>query len=177
MLETTSLPVQIDPLDIVYTDKIQQIRRVIARFQGFEKEYFVSDHGRRAALLVVRDQEVLLTRQYRLLINAVSMEIPGGRVDGDENPDAAAVRECLEETGVHCRSVEPLLSFHPSLDVWKNYTFLFYSTEISNVSDSHSDRRVWIPLPRAIEMIFDGSIADSLSIVALLSYNTLLSRR
>ncbi len=28
-------------------------------------------------------------------------EFPGGRVEGDESPEEAAVRECLEETGLH----------------------------------------------------------------------------
>jgi len=177
MMETTSLPLKIVSKDVVYQDKIQQIRRVVAQFDGFEKEYFVSDHGQRAALIVVRNQAVLLTRQYRLLINEISLEIPGGRVDEHETPDAAALRECLEETGVRCKNVKPLISYHPSLDIWKNYTYLFYTNDVEEISDSHAAQRVWVPLLRAIEMIFEGSISDSLSILALLSFKTLPNTR
>lgn len=174
--ETTLLPVNIETMDIVYQDSVQRIRRIVAHFDGFDKEYFVSDHGLRAALLLVRNGDVLLVRQYRLLINGLSLEIPGGRVDEDETPEAAAVRECSEETGVRCSAVKPLISYHPSLDIWKNYTYLFYSEEIQEVSEDHSDRRVWVPLPHAINMIFQGSIVDSLSILALLSYRALVNK-
>ncbi|TAJ96525.1 NUDIX hydrolase [bacterium] len=176
MIETTLPPIKIEPKEIVYQDKVQKIRRVVAHFEGFSKEYFVSDHGQRAAIVVLRDGEVLLARQYRLLINGLSYEVPGGRVDENETAEAAAVRECLEETGVRCLKVKPLISYHPSLDIWQNYTYLFYSEESQEESQASSDRRVWISLPRCIEMIFANQIVDSLSILALLSYRNLARR-
>jgi 8-oxo-dGTP pyrophosphatase MutT (NUDIX family) len=116
---------------------------------------------------------VLLVRQYRLLINGLSYEIPGGRVDENETPEAAAIRECLEETGVQCLNLKPLISYHPSLDIWKNYTYVFYSEELKEIEKDNSERRVWIPLERCIEMVFAQQIVDSLSIVAILAYQTL----
>ena len=176
MDETTLLPLSIEPQELVYQDRNQEIHRVVARFDGFSKEYFVSDHGQRAAVLVVRGGDVLLVRQYRLLINGLSYEIPGGRVGEGETPEAAAARECLEETGIKCSDLRPLIGYHPSLDIWKNYTHVFYSEELRAVEDK-PDQRVWIPLVRCIEMIFAQQIADSLSIVALLAYHTLRARQ
>jgi ADP-ribose pyrophosphatase len=43
--------------------------------------------------------EIVLVRQYRHGTDAVSLEIPGGIVDGEEAPLAAAKRELEEETG------------------------------------------------------------------------------
>jgi len=146
MSETTLLPLRIEPQELVYQDKNQKLYRIIARFDGFSKEYYVSDHGQRAAVVVVRSGEVLLTRQYRLLINRLSYEIPGGRVDEKETPKAAAIRECLEETGVQCLNLKPLISYHPSLDIWKNYTYIFYSKEFKEIAENNSDRRIWITL-------------------------------
>ena len=117
MSETVSLPLSIEPQEIVYQDRNQRIRRVLARFDGFSKEYYVSDHGQRAALVAVRNGEVLLVRQYRLLINGLSYEIPGGRIDENEAPEAAAIRECLEETGIRCLNAKSLIGYHPSLDI------------------------------------------------------------
>lgn len=175
MMETTSLPSSIEEREQVYQDRNQKIHRVVAEFDGFSKEYFVCDHGERAAIVALRDGEVLLSRQYRLQINALSYEVPGGRVEEDETPEVAAVRECLEETGVRCLNVNPLLSYHSSLDIWKNYTYTFYSEELEEVAEGDADRRVWIPLERCIEMIFTGEIVDSLSIVALLTYRMVRS--
>jgi len=173
MSETTSLPLSIEPQEIVYQDRNQRIQRILARFDGFSKEYYVSDHGQRAALVAMRDGKVLLVRQYRLLINGLSYEIPGGRIEENETPEAAAIRECLEETGVQCLNLKPLISYHPSLDIWKNYTYVFYSEEREEIAKDNSDWRVWIPLARCIEMILAQQIVDSLSIVALLAYHTL----
>lgn len=176
MSETTLLPLSVEPQELVYQDRNQKLYRVVVRFRGFSKEYYVSDHGQRAAIVAVRNGEVLLVRQYRLLINGLSYEIPGGRVNEDETPQAAAVRECLEETGVQCLNVKPLISYHPSLDIWKNYTYIFYSEEIKEVARDHSDRWVQIPLARCIDMVFAQQIVDSLSIIALLAYHTLVKK-
>lgn len=177
MSETTLLPKTIEQQGLVYQDRNQKIHKILARFDGFSKEYFVSDHGQRAALLAVRNGEVLLVRQYRLLINELAYEIPGGRIDENEAPEAAAVRECLEESGIQCLNLKPLISYHPSLDIWKNYTHVFFCDEFGEKSKGDSNQQVWIPLARCIEMIFAHEIVDSLSIVALLAYNTLMTRQ
>ena len=74
-------------------------------------------------------------------------------------------------------NLKPLISYHPSLDIWKNYTYVFYSEEPEEIAHDNSERRVWIPLARCIEMIFAQQIVDSLSIVALLAYHTLRARQ
>jgi len=177
MDETLRLPFRIQIGEIVYQDRNQTISRITACFEGFRKQYFVSDHGQRVAVLVVRGKDVLLVRQYRLLINGLSYEIPGGRVDENENPEAAAIRECLEETGVQCLNLKPLISYHASLDIWKNYTYIFYSEHLKEIARDDFERRVWIPLARCIEMVFEHQIMDSLSIIGLLTYHTLLNKR
>ena len=100
MDETVLLPLSIEPQGLVYQDRNHKVYRILARFDGFCKEYYVSDHGQRAAVVAVRDGKVLLVRQYRLLINGLSYEIPGGKVEENDTPETAAIRECLEETGV-----------------------------------------------------------------------------
>ena len=176
MNETTQHPKNIELKEQVYQDRNQNIQRIVAHFDGFDKEYFVSDHGKRAALLAVCNDKVLLVRQYRLIINDLSYEIPGGGIDDNETPEDAAIRECFEETGVKCPKPKPLLSYHPSLDIWKNYTKIFLSEEFGDLPDDDSNRCVWIPLERCIEMIFSGKIVDSLSIIALLTYHLKINK-
>jgi len=164
---------------VVYENRYQQVSRVLVDFGEFTKEYFVTDTGQRAGVVVVHGESVLLVRQYRLLINGLSWEIPGGKVDEGETPEAAAVRECLEETGIRCMNPRPLLFYHVSLDTNHNPTHLFYSTDVLAGSDPRSihQREVsgseWVPLAHCLEMISRGQIVDSFSILALLAYQGL----
>jgi len=176
MEETLLLPTSVQSKGVVYKDRNQTIRRIVAQFEGFQKEYFVSDHGPRAAIVALRAGAVLLTRQYRLLPNRVSLEIPGGRVDPEESPQAAAVRECFEETGVRCRDVVPLLEFHSGVDIWLNYTHLYVSPKVE-VSDAvPDDKRAFVTLEECLDMVFTGKIVDMLSITALLALHARRTR-
>lgn len=172
---------KIGPRQLTYEDRHQKIYRINADFGSFTKEYFVRDVGHRAGVLVVHDGAVLLVRQYRLLINDYSWEIPGGKVDEGETPETAAARECLEETGIQCSALRPLVDFHPGLDISYNPTHVFYVEEFVETGKAHSDpgevvHQEWVPLERCMEMIFSNQIMESLSMIAILTYKTLKNR-
>lgn len=163
--------------EVVYENRFQQVYRVHVDFEGHGRDYFVTDYQHRAGVVVVRNGMVLLVRQYRLLIDRISLEIPGGRVNVNETPAEAAVRECIEETGVCCHELKPLLVFQPGLDSLHNPTHLFFSEECEEVGERfiHPDEvtdTCWISLSECKAMIFTGEIVDSLSIISLLAYMT-----
>ncbi len=94
-------------------------------------------------------------------------------------PAAAAVRECLEETGIRCANPRPLLFYHTGLDTVYNPTYLFYSDEIAGVHEPQSihqqevNSSEWLPLTGCLEMITAGQIQDNFTIAALLAYRVL----
>lgn len=177
MIETSALPRRIEPQNIIYQDRYQTLQRVVAEFDGFRKEYHVSDHGDRSALLVVCDGQVLFVRQYRLLVNAVALEIPGGKVEEGEAPAATAVRECLEESGILAHDPKPLLCYHPCLDIMRNYTHIHYAESCTDQGGIDPERRLWLPIGRSLEKVFAGQLADVMTMVALLAYRALKERR
>src|SRR5476651_2295963 len=51
------------------------------------------------AIAFTPEREIVLVEQYRHPVQTVMLELPAGKVDGDETPEQAVKRELLEETG------------------------------------------------------------------------------
>src|SRR5512138_3536676 len=71
----------------------------------------VRQRGSVAALPVHDDGRITLVRQYRYAVHARVWELPAGRIDPGETPEAGARRELEEEVGLRPRFLEPWLSF------------------------------------------------------------------
>ena len=71
----------------------------------------VRHHGG-AGVLVVRDGLMCLVRQWRAALGRMTLEIPAGKVDPNEDPAVCAARELEEETGL-APSDPPLLALSP----------------------------------------------------------------
>ena len=151
-----------------------EIHHTRADFGAFQKEFFVVELGPRAGVVALDEGRVLLTRQYRLLIDDFSWEIPGGRVDEGETPEAAAVRECVEETGYRCSAPELLVEYYPGLDNFNNRTSVFYSEQVKLETPFVPDMAEvveirWIALEECLNMVFRREILDALTVAGLLA--------
>lgn len=172
----------IGPREIVYQNPYQYVYRVRVDFGSFAKEIFVTNSGHRVGVVVEGEQGILLTRQYRYLIDRISWEIPGGKVEPGEVLEEAARRECMEETGIYCRNLKPFLMFHPGLDTLYNPSHLMCTHDFEEkvkrdaLYNHEVSGREWVPLQECIAMISGQVIVDSLSVIALLSYNTFMTR-
>ncbi len=63
------------------------------------KREIVDHNGGVAVIGLTEDKEVLLVRQFRAPYKETIYEIPAGKLEKDEDPDEAAVREFSEECG------------------------------------------------------------------------------
>jgi len=63
---------------------------------------------------VLDDGRVVLIRQYRHSVKRVLWEFPAGSIDPGEAPEAAAMRECEEETSLAPSRVERLTAMLPA---------------------------------------------------------------
>ena len=176
-----SLPRRITKPATTYQCPFMTVTHQRAEFEGFAKDYFVVNFSRRAGVVVVREGNVLLVQQYRLLINAESWELPGGTIEADEGLQEGLIRECIEETGVRPSDMKRLLDYYPGLDNVDNPTALFYSERSEVIGDfkkRHGEVTavVWIPLEESLHMVFDGRILDVMTIAGLLAYEHTLRK-
>jgi 8-oxo-dGTP pyrophosphatase MutT (NUDIX family) len=129
----------------------------------------------RAAITVLLDdaaQRVLMIWRHRVVPDSWSWELPGGYVDPDEDPHAAAAREVEEETGWRPGTVRLLTAFQPLAGVadFENLVFLAGGAEyIGAPSDPNEAARVeWIDLDSIPDLIARGEISGAGTQIGLL---------
>lgn len=118
--------------------------------------------------------EAVMVEQYRHGIRELTMEIPGGCIDDtDENPEVAAKRELLEETGYTAERWTLLGKTHPNPALQDNVCYTYLAEGITKVEepkfDSSGTERLHcslVDVDKVKGLIDDGSITHSLVIVA-----------
>jgi 8-oxo-dGDP phosphatase len=119
---------------------------------------------------------VLLLWRHRFTTDTWGWEVPAGRIDEDETPEQAAIRETLEETGWHPGPVRHLTTYFPhngSSDATFHLFAADGATHIGPPSDpSESERVEWVTIDDLRDEIRAGRVRDGLSLTALLWWLT-----
>ncbi|MCO4745692.1 MAG: NUDIX hydrolase [Proteobacteria bacterium] len=118
---------------------------------------------------ITADGDLVLIRQHRHGINAGTLEVPGGIVDGDEAAGVAAMRELREETGYDGGTVHPLATVHPNPAIQDNVTDLFavLGVELQGEQDldPHEEVEVTlVPLRDLDALVRSGAITHALAL-------------
>jgi 8-oxo-dGTP pyrophosphatase MutT (NUDIX family) len=127
-----------------------------------------------AAGTVVHDpgRGILLLWRHRFITDTWGWEIPAGRIDPGESPEACAARECLEETGWRPGALQHLTTYEPAvgmLDQWFHLFMAEGAVEVGEPSDpGESERIEWVTVEALKAEISAGRVPDGLSLTALL---------
>jgi 8-oxo-dGTP pyrophosphatase MutT (NUDIX family) len=114
-----------------------------------------------------------LVSQYRYTLNEISWEIPEGGGEMNVDPLESAKRELKEETGLTARKWTLLTRIHTSNSVTDEEGFIFLAEDLeqgqSDPEETEGDLQVKkVPLSEAVEMVLQGEITDSISMVGIL---------
>jgi 8-oxo-dGTP pyrophosphatase MutT (NUDIX family) len=115
-----------------------------------------------------------LVGQHRYTLNEFHWEIPEGGAPLNEPPLEAAKRELQEETGLTAKKWSLLSRLHTSNSVTDEEGFVFLAEELTEgknqLEDTEADMKVWkLPLKEAVELVVQGKITDSMSMIGLLA--------
>lgn len=129
-------------------------------------------HPSAAAVVPFVDAEtVLMLRQYRHAAGGTLWEVPAGKLDPGEDPEACALRELEEETGFRAGRIERLGHIHTSPGFTDEVIHLFSAYELEAGSTSLDAQESLETVPVTVEvlrgMIDGGEITDAKTLCAL----------
>jgi ADP-ribose pyrophosphatase len=138
---------------------------------GQAKTYtLVESTGYALVVPLLDDGRVLLERVYRYAVQDTLLECPSGGLDG-EPPEVAARRELEEETGWLATTLTPLGSFYASNGMSNEHFYLARGLSATGVLQRDATEQIeleFMPLARAIDLVFAGAITDGPSALGLL---------
>jgi len=137
-------------------------------------EYYVLEYPNWVnAVAITEDEKVIMVRQYRHGSDIVSIEIPGGVIDGDEKPAEAIKRELLEETGYLFEDIELVSTVYPNPATSNNITYCYLAKDGKKVQeqalDEHEDIDIeFYTIPEVKEMLLNNQIPQALHVSGLM---------
>lgn len=120
---------------------------------------------------ITEDGFVLFTAQYRHPIGEISLELPGGFIEKEEEPLPAAHRETEEETGYQFSNYEYLGKVAGNPGILNNVTHLFLATGGKKVTEQQMDEQEDIAVKlfsinEVVQLIQERKIIQSLHLNA-----------
>ena len=116
----------------IYQGKVFRVRTDQLQFEsGQQSAYDVVEHPGSVTIIPVDDEgDVWLIRQYRHPVRGSLLEFPAGTLEGDEDPEACAARECREEIGMEPGELHFLGEFYLARGYSTEKTYLFLARDL-----------------------------------------------
>ena len=129
---------------------------------------------------LTENNEVVFVNQYRYAYGEILKELPAGKLEGNEDPLKAGLRELSEETGYEAGKVIPLGVFYPSCGIMDEVLYMYLALDLKE-GEIHLDEDEFvtsekIPLEDAVNMVLDGQIPDGKTQAALLKAWALIKK-
>ena len=132
-------------------------------------------HNGAAAVIAVTDEgKIVMVRQYRHTFDSVTLEIPAGGRNGDEEFINAAERELREEAGYNCSEIEYFMTIYTAIAYCDEKIEVFLAKGLKRTEqDLDPDEFIEVEEYTAEElkdMILKGEIKDSKTVSAIMTY-------
>lgn len=159
----------------IYKGKIINLRldeAVLPNGKPCKRE--VIEHPGGASVLYVHEGNVLLVKQFRYCYGEETYEIPAGKLNAGEDPASTAARELEEEAGVIADGLTHLFTIYPTPGYTNEKIYIYRADSVKqgrvHLDEGEFLNSFYVPLSEALDMIADGRIKDSKTIIAIQKY-------
>lgn len=130
-------------------------------------------HSGGAAVLLIKDNRVLLVRQYRYVYGKPIYEIPAGKLNEGEDPKIAAARELEEETGYRAE-LSHLLDIYPTPGYTDEIIHIYlagnFEITAQKLDEDEFLNYCFIDIGTVLKMIENGELCDAKTVLAIYKY-------
>ena len=167
----------------IYTGRVLNLDVDTVRFpNGSSGELEMIRHPGASAVLPVltaddaEDPQLLLIRQYRYAAGGPIWEVPAGRLEDGEEPEACARRELLEETGATAGRWDRLTTVYTTPGFTDERIHFFVARDLivnHDATQREADEFMEVkalPVSQVLDMIRNGEVTDAKTIVAVLFF-------
>jgi ADP-ribose pyrophosphatase len=130
------------------------------------------DHPEAAAVVpFVSDDEILMVRQYRYALGRETLEIPAGKMDPGETPEACVRRELREETGYEAGEFTFLYTYAPAIGYSNERIHIYSARRLRKKTTKVDEREISSvekhTLKSLKEMMEKGHLEDGKTLLGL----------
>jgi 8-oxo-dGTP pyrophosphatase MutT (NUDIX family) len=130
-------------------------------------------HPGGAAVVALDDQDrICLLRQFRHAAGGYILELPAGKLEPEEPPEATARRELAEEAAVSASEWQSLGAYLSSPGCFTEVIHLYLATGLRAADSAPEADEVfqveWWPFEKAREKALNGELTDAKTIIGIL---------
>ena len=164
--------------EIIFDGKVVHLRKdEVLCPNGNTSIREIVDHIGGVGVLFIKDNKILLIKQYRYAYDEILYEIPAGKREKGEEAYITGKRELLEETGYEAKEMIYLGQIYPTCG-YSNEIIHLYLVKEATLKETHFDEdenidSSFYSIEEIKKMIKEGTIKDAKTICALYYYLSL----
>ena len=165
----------------VYEGSFLDVRKDVVKLPdgNTSTREWINHPGAACIIPIMTDGKLALIKQYRYPVQSIMIELPAGKLDKEESPEACAIRELEEEIGYSAGKLTFVAKIHPAIGFANEQMWIFLAEQLIQ-SQKNTDHDEFVELmPRsinhAVELVWNGAITDVKTIIGILWAERLLS--
>ncbi|TDM04302.1 NUDIX hydrolase [Macrococcus carouselicus] len=160
-------------IETIYQGRMLKLEKQTVELpNGRQTTREVVKHPGAVAILAVKDDQILLIKQFRKAMDETLIEVPAGKVEAGEERMTTARRELIEETGLQAESMTLLHEFYVSPGFCDELISLYRAENLSesdafSADDDEFIELQWLPFKEITALLASGQVRDAKTILAL----------